>query len=351
MNDTASFEFTADELAEIRRIQQTLLDLPRERTQAAVRSALTATRKLIGSDGAFAFYFFNGTPIFIADGLGDQIEAYLFEHWRGFDEEGYFVFDDEVLEGVNRLRRSFGSGVYHEAKLGNREFIENTRFFREAFEPAGMTCATGLTVRLPVGEAVFAFKVAATGAPRDVERTDALLNLLLPTFEAGFSALYDHSADAASIMPTLQALPFPAAIVSTDGRVAFTNERAQRDPDLLGIASLGSVGGAPTADAGVFRMPGPVLEGTRPSQIFIALVDEQAVDIETAAARFKLTPRQTEVARMMLRGLTDKQIAQELGISLHTARRHAETVLDRLGVSSRASVLLALLEASQIRVA
>ncbi len=351
MNDTASFEFTADELAEIHRIQQTLLDLPRVRTQAAVRSALTATRKLIGSDGAFAFYFFDGTPIFIADGLGDQIEAYLFEHWRGFDQEGYFVFDDEVLEGVNRLRRSFGSGVYHEAKLGNRDFIENTRFFREAFAPAGMTCATGLTARLPVGEAVFAFNVTSSEDVPVDEHADALLHLLLPTFEAGFSALYDQSADAASIMPTLQALPFPAAIVSTDGRVAFTNERAQRDPDLLGIASLGSADGVPNDATGVFQMPGPVLEGMRSSQIFIALADEQAVDIESAAASFKLTPRQTEVARMMLRGLTDKQIAQDLDISLHTARRHAETVLDRLGVSSRASVLLALLEASQIRVA
>ena len=351
MNDTAKFEFTAEELAEIGRIQQTLLDLPRQRTQAAVRSALTATRKLIGSNGAFAFYFFNGTPIFIADGLGDQIETYLLGHWRGFDEEGYFLIDDEELEAVNRLRRSFGSGVYHEARLGNRDFIENTRFFREAFEPAGMTCATGLTARLPVGEAVFAFNVTVPEAPGDFERADALLHLLLPTFESGFSALYDQSADAASIMPTLQALPFPAAIVSTDGRVAFTNERAQRDPDLLGIASLGSIDGAPDNAAGVFRMPGPVLEGTRPSQIFIALGDEQAIDIESAAASFKLTPRQTEVARMMLRGLTDKQIAQSLDISLHTARRHAETVLDRLGVSSRASVLLALLEASQIRVA
>jgi len=88
MNDTASFEFTAEELAEIHRIQQTLLALPRERTQAAVRSALTATRKLIGSDGAFALYFFNGTRIFIGDGLGDQIETCLFDHWRGFDQEG-----------------------------------------------------------------------------------------------------------------------------------------------------------------------------------------------------------------------------------------------------------------------
>jgi DNA-binding NarL/FixJ family response regulator len=98
-------------------------------------------------------------------------------------------------------------------------------------------------------------------------------------------------------------------------------------------------------------MPGPVVEGKRSSRIFIALADEQAIDIESAAASFKLTPRQTEVARMMLKGLTDKQIAQALDISLHTARRHAETVLDRLGVSSWASVLLALLEASQIRVA
>lgn len=351
MNDTPRFVLSQADLDRISDIQQTLLDLPRQRTQAAVRAALTASRELIGSDGAFALYFFDGTPILIADGLGDQIEQYVFGCWRGFDEEGYFLFDDEELEAVNRLRRSFGSGVYHEARLGDRAFVENTRFYREGFAPAGMGWATGLTARLPVGEAVFAFNVAPPGREHvEVDaRTEALLRLLLPTFEAGFAALYDQSTDAAHIMPTLEALPFPAAIVSTDGRVAFVNDRARRDPEALGVASLGD--GTVPARRGVYGMPGPVLEGTRSSRIFIAVMDDRAVNIESAAASYKLTPRQTEVARMMLQGLTDKQIAHGLDISLHTARRHAETVLDRLGVSSRASVLLALLEASQIRVA
>jgi len=141
-----------------------------------------------------------------------------------------------------------------------------------------MGCATGLTTRLPLGEAVFAFDVVSSDDMPVDGHSDALLHLLLPTFEAGFSALFDQSADAVSIMPTLQAVPFPAAIVSTDGRVAFTNERAQRDPGLLGIASLGSVDGAPKGAAGVFRMPGPVLEGKRSSQIFIVLADEQAIE-------------------------------------------------------------------------
>lgn len=345
------FQFSSGDLEQIASIQQALLDLPRRRTRSAVHDVLARVRTLIGSDGGFAFYFFNGTPIFIADGIGPEIEEYLFGNWQGFDAEGYFLFADEELESVNRLRRSSGSGVYHEARLGPRDFIESTTFFREAFAPAGMTCATGLSARLPVGEAVFAFNVEESGDPEQESRSDAMLGLLLPAFEAGFAALYDQSVDQDAIAPTLQALPFPAAIVAADGLVVFANELAQRAPETLGIAAMAAPDGALPAGGQVFRMPGPVLEGKRPSQIVIALPDGQEISIEAAAAHFRLTPRQIEVARMMLRGLTDKQIAGSLGISLHTARRHAETVLDRMGVSSRAGVLLALLEASRIRLA
>ncbi len=59
---------------------------------------------------------------------------------------------------------------------------------------------------------------------------------------------------------------------------------------------------------------------------------------EEIRARYGLTPRQLEVARLLAEGLTNGEIAETLGTSYYTARNHAEQVLRRLGVASRAAV-------------
>ena len=51
-----------------------------------------------------------------------------------------------------------------------------------------------------------------------------------------------------------------------------------------------------------------------------------------------LTKRQYQVARMIVAGMTDPQIAQELGISRNTVRRHSEAILSRLGLHSRSGL-------------
>jgi predicted ATPase/DNA-binding NarL/FixJ family response regulator len=51
-----------------------------------------------------------------------------------------------------------------------------------------------------------------------------------------------------------------------------------------------------------------------------------------------LTPRETEVARLVGRGLTNKDIAAELVISQRTAEGHVEHILTKLGFGSRAQI-------------
>ncbi len=48
-----------------------------------------------------------------------------------------------------------------------------------------------------------------------------------------------------------------------------------------------------------------------------------------------LTPRETEVSALISQGLPDKEIARQLDISLHTARRHVERVLSKTGCKNR----------------
>lgn len=53
-------------------------------------------------------------------------------------------------------------------------------------------------------------------------------------------------------------------------------------------------------------------------------------------ARYGLTRREAEVARLLARGYSNKAVAAELGVSPYTARNHARAVMTRLGVGSRA---------------
>ena len=55
-----------------------------------------------------------------------------------------------------------------------------------------------------------------------------------------------------------------------------------------------------------------------------------------------LTGRQTEVARLMTRGLSNPEIAHELGISVSTVKNHVHTILKKLHVQRRSSLSLGL---------
>jgi DNA-binding NarL/FixJ family response regulator len=55
--------------------------------------------------------------------------------------------------------------------------------------------------------------------------------------------------------------------------------------------------------------------------------------------RTLLTPREVEVLTAVSNGLTNKEIARELGISQHTVKFHLESLMRKLGASSRAEAV------------
>lgn len=76
--------------------------------------------------------------------------------------------------------------------------------------------------------------------------------------------------------------------------------------------------------------------------VLVVVTQEARRDAPADAAelrqRFRLTPRQAEVALLLANRRTNKEIARELGIARHTARRHTEAVLRKLGVHDRNDV-------------
>ncbi len=54
--------------------------------------------------------------------------------------------------------------------------------------------------------------------------------------------------------------------------------------------------------------------------------------------RFALTERESDVAALLFRRATNTEIAEDLGISMHTARHHTERVLQKTRLQSRAQL-------------
>ncbi|QLY30282.1 response regulator [Nocardia huaxiensis] len=61
-----------------------------------------------------------------------------------------------------------------------------------------------------------------------------------------------------------------------------------------------------------------------------------------------LTPRETEVARLIGNGLTNAQIARHLELSEATVKTHVKRIIGKLGLSSRAQVVVAVYESGLI---
>jgi pimeloyl-ACP methyl ester carboxylesterase/DNA-binding CsgD family transcriptional regulator len=72
--------------------------------------------------------------------------------------------------------------------------------------------------------------------------------------------------------------------------------------------------------------------------------------VDTVATRFdQLTPRERQVLTLVAEGLDNAGIAQRLGLSAKTVRNHVSSVLDKLGVPTRALAIVRAREAGFAR--
>jgi DNA-binding CsgD family transcriptional regulator len=112
-------------------------------------------------------------------------------------------------------------------------------------------------------------------------------------------------------------------------------------------AFLAWVGAPPTErkNTAVAKVVNEILN-MDPAVLYAALrrVALTSAPTDLLTARYQLTRREAEVARLLAVGKSNAEIAEALSISEHTARRHTEQVLLKLGVRSRAAVVPLLAE-------
>lgn len=103
------------------------------------------------------------------------------------------------------------------------------------------------------------------------------------------------------------------------------------------VAALGDVAGVrlvgPLEDADVALVsPTDIRASTSKSQTDDVLADD---DARAASRALHVTPREREVLALLAEGASNKTIARRLGISVHTAKFHVGSLLDKLDASGR----------------
>jgi DNA-binding CsgD family transcriptional regulator len=68
-------------------------------------------------------------------------------------------------------------------------------------------------------------------------------------------------------------------------------------------------------------------------------VRELGIEREAFARRYGLSPREAEVAELVLRGYANPTIASTLGIAPTTTKRHLTRIFDKIGVDSRTQLI------------
>lgn len=122
---------------------------------------------------------------------------------------------------------------------------------------------------------------------------------------------------------------------SAKGEACFAGQLRLRAPDRHGLL------------VEVLSNPGPVEPGTPwHHEAAAVLVLRAPVERRALSARAgqKLTPRQREIAEVLLSGATNEEIAGAMSVSVNTVRSHLKQMFNALEVTNRVELVTALIE-------
>jgi len=192
-------------------------------------------------------------------------------------------------------------------------------------------------------------------AARATLKAHADFDLVLLDLQLGDADGFDVLAEFRTAYPALPVVVVSASDRSSDviraidaGAMGFVPKRASNDTIYEALHMVMS-GGIYVPPMTMGSEPAAKPEGdTVPS--VLRVVRETAHDADPqpgpVLAELGLTPRQTEVLALLLKGQPNKLIARELNLSVETVKDHVAAVLRALGVSSRTQAVLAVSQMS-----
>ena len=300
----------------------------------------------------------------VAEGFGDE-EDLDDEQGRIFLERIYFEEDLVQIGSMLRARRPVA--VLSEATAGR---LERSLRYRELLRPFGFGHElSGVFVDRSLWGSIDLLREA--GRADFSQREVALVRRLAPHVGAGLRAAALRSratGEDSDDAPGVLTLDHAGRVVSsTPAAERHLAELGELDPAWrtgrgLPIA-VWMVAGAlaqtlsPDADRDRYLIPrlrirghsgrwltlyGSLTEPTagRPSERVIVIGPARAEDVAWLnAAAYGLSPREEDVVKLVVRGLSTKQIAGALFIAEHTVQRHLSNAFEKVGVRSRPALL------------
>ena len=205
--------------------------------------------------------------------------------------------------------------------------------------------------------------VGSARAARETLQADAEYDLVLLDLHLGDADGFDVLTELRSTYPALPVVVVSASDRTSDviravdaGAMGFVPKRASTEMlhEALNMVMSGGIfvppmtmGSEPLASASGSASK---LEGdTVPSVLRLVRENAQDSGFHGGAVRMAelgLTPRQTEVLGLLLKGQPNKLIARELNLSVETVKDHVAAVLRTLGVASRTQAVLAVSQMS-----
>ncbi|WP_229884174.1 helix-turn-helix transcriptional regulator [Roseobacter sp. MH60115] len=292
-------------------------------------------------------------------GLADGIAA----TFHGYDTGGFSTFVDPYASFLHRVLRSAGAGAFHDGPLFDPAARENTEVHAKALNPNQIDRQMAASTPLSVGEGMLIAGYGHVDVPGEGSSEFKWLKLLEPAFTAGRKLRAELQRYKAEWVQAMDAMPVALLVFDAAGTLMHRNHCF----DALAATQAGLEDCQTSAAQLVAR----VLPGSRRDQYMaeaplnvvslVSLPDCQvrlsaaqapwphgdpiclvSVEVISRGEHYVLTPRETEVAKLLAEGHQDKQIARDLDISLHTARRHVERVLSKTGCRNRTEAALKL---------
>jgi DNA-binding CsgD family transcriptional regulator len=200
--------------------------------------------------------------------------------------------------------------------------------------------------------------VLDTDSFTDSER--ALGHMVLPMLadlESARRTIDDLTRSTRALEVVLRLLPVAAIVLDEEGHF-LTSNQAARDlyagesvpSSLLAIAvrairegtehTASAVSHPNQRGASLRVVPAEIGAAPGPSVVFLVSgAGDRTVEPRKLTTSFGLTTAQARVVALVAEGLTNKEIAERLGISIETVRKHLAASYQKTGVGNRAGVV------------
>jgi DNA-binding NarL/FixJ family response regulator len=204
-----------------------------------------------------------------------------------------------------------------------------------------------------LGPHVSVVGVSSAGAARARLAADAGFDLVLLDLQLGDADGFELLSELRATHPALPVVVVSASESGQDviraidlGAMGFVPKCASNETlfEALHMVMAGAIYVPPA----IMRShtpgrPGLAPTGTAPTAWGAALGEaaSQGQRPQVGLAALGLTPRQTDVLALLLKGQSNKLIARELNLSVETVKDHVAAVLRTLNVSSRTQAVLA----------